>query len=71
MFEVGKKVERVDGYNVYKVVETSDAFTLLECILFFEEENLGDQIYCSRVHQNIWICNWHAPGFQCAEYRPL
>lgn len=67
----GDRVELRNGWNVYRVNEMHGAFALVQCVSFVEEEDLGDQIPCVRLGQEIWISTYHATRFQDASYRPV
>ena len=45
--------------NRYIVVEEQFNFLKLECVWFCKREDLGDQIFCEAVGEQIWMCNYH------------
>ena len=60
MIKQGTVVELSDGWNHFQVLQADDKFALLKCIVFVREEDLGDQIMCTRQDQEIWIAQFHA-----------
>jgi len=60
-------LELLPGGNKYRVIKLSPTpgseykgCYLLECIDFWCDEDLGDQIYCNRLGQRIWVASFHA-----------
>ena len=51
--------------NTYQVVDQcqnndgTQKWFLLECVDFFENDDLGDNIMCSQLGQKIWVANYH------------
>lgn len=47
--------------NRYIIVDEQGQGTYLklECVWFCSREDLGDQIFCDAVGEQIWMCNYH------------
>lgn len=48
-------------YKVLKLIEDNGQckFAHLECIDYYDDDDLGDQIMCRKLGQLIWIANYH------------
>lgn len=62
--KAGTIVELSDGWNQYQVLQADEKFALLKCAVFVREEDLGDQIMCTRQDQEIWIAQYHAVAYE-------
>lgn len=51
------------GANRYVVVNEQERHLQLECVWFCESENLGDQIFCTREGQKIWVSKYHSDHY--------
>lgn len=63
MISVGDELKRT-GCNVYSVIAVDDKFVRLRCVWFGEKEDLGDQIFCTREGQEIWVAMYHARHYE-------
>lgn len=47
--------------NRYIIVDSQEngQFLKLECVWFCGREDLGDQIFCDAVGEQIWMCDYH------------
>jgi len=70
MFSMGQYVELKDGLNFYQIIEVSGGLCLLVCEGFVCPDDLGDEIWCTRENQRIWVAmGHHGYKFQDASYR--
>ncbi len=51
--------------NTYQVIDKcasedgSQSWFKVKCVDFYETDNLGDNILCENLNQEIWIANFH------------
>lgn len=50
---------RTGGDNRYIILLETDRHQLLKCVWFCEKEDLGDQIFCTKEGQEIWVAKYH------------
>ena len=62
--QVGDELKQVNGGNVYAVKKVLKEFVYLTCVWFSEKEDLGDQIFCTREGQEIWVAMYHARHYE-------
>lgn len=61
---LGDCISLINGANTYKIIEKDgDKFIKLECIVFVNSENLGDNIIAKYSGVKLWICNYHWHNF--------
>lgn len=52
-------------HNTYKVVEHCENYEKtqkwfkVKCVDFYDIDDLGDQVLCSGIDQEIWVANYH------------
>ena len=63
-YKVGEEIKRPNGGNVYEIQKVDGRFLLLKCVWFSHKEDLGDQIFCTRKDQEIWIAMYHARHYE-------
>lgn len=62
--KVGDELKRPDSGNVYEVLKIDGRHLLLKCVWFSKREDLGDQIFCTREGQEIWVAMYHAQHYE-------
>ena len=60
MIELEIRDEHYSKGNRYKIVVDDDRHVQLECVWYCDKEDLGDQIYCTREGQKIWVAKYHS-----------
>ena len=51
---------RDNSANRYIIVDDQDRHVQLKCVWFCNKEDLGDEIFCLRVDQLIWVAKYHS-----------
>ena len=52
-------------HNTYEVIEScqngdgTQKWFRLQCVDFFDIDDLGDKIFCTALGQKIWVANYH------------
>ena len=49
--------------NVYQIIKDTDGFFIMKCVTYKGLEDMGDLIFCTRIHQEIWVAKFHNYNF--------